>query len=95
MANNQELIWVDKDLAKRYKELSSDAEKLSLVNQLIKEKGLDITADIENLNDDLLRFKAFALNYSTEFKRHIKNKWMFLKSFLVKVDMYMMKLIQE
>jgi hypothetical protein len=66
---NHELIWVDKDLAKLYNELNSDIEKCKLVNKLIEEKGLDITFDIKNLDDDLLRFKAFALNYFTEFKK--------------------------
>jgi len=69
MSNDRELIWVDKDVAKKYMDLSTDTEKLKLVNDVIKERGLDITTDIESLNDDLLRFKAFALNYSTEFKK--------------------------
>ncbi len=69
MSNNQELIWVDKAFAKAYNELGSDNDKALLVNKLIKQKGLDITSDIENLDDDLLRFKAFALNYSTAFKK--------------------------
>jgi len=74
MSNNRELIWVDKEIARKYKELESDTEKLKLVNEVIKNKGLDITADIENLNDDLLRFKAFALNYSTEFEKTYKEQ---------------------
>ena len=74
MSNNRELIWVDREIARKYKELESDTEKLKLVNEVIKNKGLDITADIENLNDDLLRFKAFALNYSTEFEKTYKEQ---------------------
>ena len=66
---DQELIWVDKDLAKKYAEINSDIEKAKMVNGIILDRKLDITADIQNLDDDLLRFKAFALNYSTEFKK--------------------------
>lgn len=65
----KELIWVDKDLAKQYQELDSDTKKAELVNELIKQKKIDITDDIQNLDDDLLRFRAFVLNYSTEFKK--------------------------
>lgn len=67
--SEQKLIWVDKDLAEQYEKLNSDIEKSKFVNQLIKDRKLDITGDIENLNDDLLRFKAFALNYKTEFEK--------------------------
>ena len=64
----QELIWVDKSLAEAYKELDTDMKRAEFVNELIKQKKVDITSDIQNLDDDLLRFKAFALNYSTALK---------------------------
>lgn len=67
--NNKELIWVNKDFAKIYKDLESDIKKADLVNELIRDKKADITNHIQGLDDDLLRFKAFALNYSTEFKK--------------------------
>lgn len=65
----RDLIWVNKDLAEQYKELDTDFKKVELVNKIIADKKLDITNDIQNLDDDLLRFKAFALNYSTAFKK--------------------------
>lgn len=65
---NKELIWVDKDLATKYEELDSDIKRVEMVNEIIKDKKHDITSDIQNLDDDLLRFRAFALNYSTKFK---------------------------
>ena len=81
MSNDRELIWVDKDVAKKYMDLGTDVEKLKLVNDVIKERGLDITTDIESLNDDLLRFKAFALNYSTEFKKAYQEQLSNLEKF--------------
>ena len=65
----RELIWVSKDLAKRYNELDEDVKKIEFVEELIKQKNIDITSDIQNLDNDLLRFKAFSLNYSTAFKK--------------------------
>lgn len=64
----KELIWVEKSLAETYKELDTDIKRAEFVNELIKQKKVDITSDIQNLDDDLLRFKAFALNYSTALK---------------------------
>lgn len=64
----KELIWVNKNLAEAYKELDTDMKRAEFVNELIKQKKVDITSDIQNLDDDLLRFKAFVLNYSTALK---------------------------
>jgi len=63
--DNKELIWVDKKVAEEYKKMESDKFKLNLVNKVIVDRKKDFTYDIESLNDDLLRFKAFSLNYKT------------------------------
>ena len=64
----RKLIWVDESTAKIYESMESDVEKLNLVNKVIADRKRDITSDIQNLSDDLIRFKAFALDYSLSFK---------------------------
>jgi hypothetical protein len=66
--SERKLIWVDEQTAKIYESMESDVEKLNLVNKVIADRKRDITSDIQNLSDDLIRFKAFALDYSLSFK---------------------------
>lgn len=69
MSNGTELIWVSKEMAEIYNKMESDDEKLKCVAKYIDSKKQTITADIEALDDDLLRFKAFALKYKTEIEK--------------------------
>jgi len=66
--SERKLIWVDESVAKIYESMESDVEKLNFVNKVIADRKRDITSDIQNLSDDLIRFKAFALDYSLSFK---------------------------
>lgn len=67
--NDKKLIWVSEEVANIYENLDSDQEKLRIVEETIKNRKLDITYTIESLDDDLLRFKAFALKYKTEIQK--------------------------
>jgi len=69
MSEQKELIWVSKDIKVIFESLDSDHEKLRIVDELIKDRKLGITQDIESLDDDLLRFKAFSLKYKTELQK--------------------------
>jgi len=69
MADNKELIWVSSEVKEIYEKMDSDHEKLRIVNELIATRKKDITFDIEALDDDLLRFKAFSLKYKTELQK--------------------------
>jgi len=69
MSDNRELIWVAKGQAEMFKELNSEVSQNNFVDKLIKERKLDIQNSIENLDDDLLRLKAFTLTYKTELKK--------------------------
>lgn len=67
--SDRELIWVSQEQAKIFNELDSEKNQKSFVDKLITERKLDIQNSIEALDDDLLRLKAFALNYKTELKK--------------------------
>jgi len=69
MSEQKELIWVSKEVKTIFESLDSDHEKLRIVDELIKDRKLGITQDIESLDDDLLRFKAFSLKYKTELQK--------------------------
>ena len=69
MLEQKELIWVSKEVKTIFESLDSDHEKLRIVDELIKDRKLGITQDIESLDDDLLRFKAFSLKYKTELQK--------------------------
>lgn len=66
--NDKELIWVPAKLKETLEKMNSDEEQLKIVEKYINDRKLDISNDIEALDDDLLRFKAFALKYKTEIK---------------------------
>ena len=74
MSDKQELIWVDKELAEKYKELDSDVSKAKIVNSLIRQKKFDVQDDLESLEDDLIRFKGFSLSYASEFRKAYKSQ---------------------
>jgi len=65
----KELIWVTKEQAKIFNEIGSVLSQKNFVDELIKNRKVDIESSIECLNDDLLRLKAFALTYKTELKK--------------------------
>jgi predicted nucleic acid-binding Zn-ribbon protein len=67
--SDKELIWVSKEVKAIYENLDSDQEKLRIIEETIKSRKEDITYTIESLDDDLLRFKAFALKYKTELQK--------------------------
>jgi len=69
MLEQKELIWVSKEVKTIFESLDSDHEKLKIVDDLIKNRKLDITYAIESLDDDLLVFKAFSLKYKTELQK--------------------------
>jgi len=69
MVDNKELIWVPKEVKEIYEKMESDHEKLKIVDEMIKNRKIDITYAIEALDDDLLRFKAFSLKYKTELQK--------------------------
>lgn len=71
---NKELIWVNKDIAKKYRDMESDQKKLEIVISTINQRKTDITNDIECLDNDLLQFKAFALRYKTELTKVYKEQ---------------------
>ena len=68
MNDDKELIWVKKEIAEEYKSLESDIKMADMINDIIRRKKVDISDDIENLDDDLIRFKGFCLNYANKFK---------------------------
>ena len=68
MNDDKELIWVKKEIAEEYKSLESDIKMADMINDIIRRKKVDISNDIENLDDDLIRFKGFCLNYASKFK---------------------------
>ena len=69
MNDKTELIWVTKEQADTLKKLESDEGQKNFVDDLINRRKLDIQNSIELLDDDLLRLKAFTLNYKTELKK--------------------------
>lgn len=63
MSQERELIWVPKELAERFNSLETVEEQSALVMKFIEEQRSRIKASNEYLEDDVLEFKAYCLNY--------------------------------
>ena len=74
MNEDKELIWISKELAEEYKRLDTDIEKSNMVNEIIRKKRIDINDDLEYLEEDLIRFKGFALSYASKFQEAYKEQ---------------------
>lgn len=77
MRDDQELIWVDKEVAERYKEISDDdtkrAEQIKIVNEYIDQVGekskKEFRANLDNLEEDVAIYKGLMLNVKQAFEK--------------------------
>jgi len=67
--SDKELIWVQKDLAQKFNNLSSSEEQEKLVTNIINDKKLDITNEMEYLEENLLMFKGVCLKHKNELTK--------------------------
>lgn len=66
MSEDRELIWVTKEQATQFKELDTVESQAIMATEIIAKKKLDISSELDQLDDDLIRFKAACLVHKSE-----------------------------
>ena len=69
MSDNKELIWVTKEQAAQFKELDTVEHQSKVATEIVRQKGLDIESELNQLDDDLIRFKAACLVHKSEMEK--------------------------
>lgn len=77
MRDNQELIWVDKDIAERYKELQGDnskrEEQIKIINDYIEgvcnKSKMEFKANLESLDEDVAIYTGLMLKVKQAFEK--------------------------
>lgn len=67
--SEKELIWVPKEIAEKYKNIESIEQHSEMILELIKRKKKDFAIENENLDDDVLTFKAVCLRHKAELQK--------------------------
>jgi hypothetical protein len=70
---NQELMFVDKQIADRIKNLEN-VDQIEVINKILEERKQDMRLDMENLESDMLQFKVFAMKYRKELEEVYKDQ---------------------
>ena len=65
----KELVWVSKEMKEALEKAESQEEQEKIFFKAIEDRKLDIKTQIENLEDDVLMFKAVGLRYKTELEK--------------------------
>jgi len=65
----KEIVWLPQSIAKKFNALKSIEEMRVLTRDVIERKRLDMTTEDRNLEDDVLRFKAFCLAHRSELSK--------------------------
>jgi hypothetical protein len=73
MMENQELMFVDKQIADRIKNLEN-VDQIEVINKILEERKQDMRLDMENLESDMLQFKVFAMKYRKELEEVYKDQ---------------------
>lgn len=77
MAKKEELIWVDKETAKRYSEIENDTDKLIMINDYIE--GVknatkeEYQASLDSMNEDAVMYSGLLIQVRKEFEK-VKNE---------------------
>lgn len=70
----KEYVYLDKRVAEKIKNLDSVEHQLEVIGNILEERKKDIRLDMENLDDDMLQFKAFAVKYRKELEEVYKDQ---------------------
>ena len=65
----KDIVWLPKSIADKFKDLESIESMRVLTRDVIEKKRLDMTTEDRNLEDDVLRFKAFCLAHRSEMSK--------------------------
>jgi len=74
MSEKTELIWVDKNLAKKYNSLKDTTAQYDLIEKIIEKRKIDISCSIEALDEDVLRFKAVSVKHKIELQKALDDQ---------------------
>ena len=77
MTNNtaeKELIWVTKEQADQFKELDTAEHQSKIALKILETKSLDIQSDLQQLDDDAVRFKAACLTHKATLESVYKEQ---------------------
>lgn len=67
--DNKELVWLPSDLAKKVKDISDVDSINKEILSYIEETKRSMRCDIENIDDDVLRYRAHMINARDSFKK--------------------------
>ena len=73
-------IYVPQEFAVKYNELDEANAQAEIAKEIIKAKKLDITSELEYLNDDVIQFKAACLSYKAELKKAYDEQGLVIES---------------
>ena len=62
-------IWVTQEFADKYNEATSDKAQLNVITEVIGRKSIDISSELEQLEEDSLRFKSACLQHKIEMQK--------------------------
>jgi len=65
----KEYVYLDKRVAEKIKNLDSVEHQLEVIGNILEERKKDMRIDMENLDDDMLQFKAFSAKYRQELEK--------------------------
>lgn len=69
MSDGRELIWVTEEQAAQFKALSTVEQQALMATEIVARKKLDISSELSQLDDDLIRFKAACLVHKSEMSK--------------------------
>lgn len=67
--NDKDLVWLPKSLVKEVKKLESDEELEKLILKHIEDSKLSITAELAELDDQVLMYRGLMVKARNEFKK--------------------------
>jgi hypothetical protein len=65
----KDLIWVSKDLAKKFNELDTAEKQEAMVKEIIAKKRLELDRENESLEENMLLFKSVCLRHRNELAK--------------------------
>lgn len=74
MEQAKELIWVSKEYAEEYKKLDTVQAQAKLAKEILEAKKIDISSEMSQLDDDLIRFKSACLIHKAEMEKVYKEQ---------------------
>ncbi len=69
MFSEKRHIYVDKEFADKYEELESSKGQAEIAKEILAAKKIDISKELDQLDDDMVRFKSVCLIHKQELAK--------------------------